>query len=117
MITSGDILRALGASAAAAGLLIACALMTMSAQDVFAPMPLAIVALIGLAVGAFGFFYERRDPERLRLARGERQVTAQEVLPVQQALKRTSQVLWWGTLAVLVVGIGGIAIVGALLQQ
>ena len=116
MITSGDILRALGASAAAAGLLIACALMTMSPQDVFAPMPLAIVALIGLSVGAFGFFYERRDPERLRLARGERQVTAQEVLPVQQALTRTSQVLWRVTLAVLVVGIAGIAIAGALLQ-
>ncbi len=110
-------MRALGASAVAAGLLIACALMTMSpVQDVFAPVPLAIVALIGLSVGAFGFFYERRDPERLRLARGERQVTAQEVLPVQQALTRTSQVLWRVTLAVLVVGIGGIAIVGALLQ-
>lgn len=116
MITRGDILRALGSSAGVAGLLIACALVTMPPQDLFAPMPLAIVAFIGLSVGVFGFFYERRDPERLRLARGERQVTAQEVLTVQWALARASHAVWKMTLAVLVVGIAGIVIVGALLQ-
>jgi hypothetical protein len=116
MITSGDILRALGASAATAGLLIACALVKMAAQDLFAPMPLGIIALIGLTVGAFGLFYERRDSERLRLARGERQLTVQELLPVQQGLMRMSQVMWKVTLAILVVGIAGIVIFGVLFQ-
>lgn len=116
MVTSGDILRAVGSSAAMAGLLIACALMTMSPQHVFAPMPLGIITFLGIASGVFGFFYERRDPERLRLARGERQVTAQEVLPVQQMLKKTSQVMLKVALAILVVGIAGIVLVGLLLE-